>query len=297
MLSKLQLGKSNAFDVMIMRVDDVSSPKSEYQRFYIKDTEGDEIKATSFLERTDFELPTVKKLTIVAEEYKKNKAYRVIAIADSDVEESKFKPEIRVSKEDYKKFLSKLEGLRENLKNIVYGVINRDKDFLTVPLNPAGEEFSNPCGMLEATLKLVKLCETYPDDTLDKQLMIAAAALYFIGASNYITKDGEKTKNYHLLGPTYGLIQKFDRTMAMLKKEGKEVDSKDTTLLLHILLGANDINPSIPEAICVQKLAKTVTETEKAVKALAFVEEGDLVIPEWRGKNYYIKVNRDECES
>ena len=163
-------------------------------------------------------------------------------------------------------------------------IISENKNpFLTLPLNPTGA-FARQSGILEATVKLMAVAETTAGQQgLDRDLLMAAAVLYYNWHFDTIDSGYNQTVADLMYGPSAAAAYKVQmKSMALAASEEtrREISEEDAMLLGHILTArGNAVLPAIPEAAALKHLDRMAQEIDEMNETLADSEDAVSIDP------------------
>lgn len=273
-LSELKIGETPNVLVMLKAIESAESSNGVYQKLIVRDKFDHEMTIFNFGGLNIPEkAPAVVKMGIMVKEYRGEPSLQFVNF--QPVENGKledFLPKAYVNyREAWSEIVKPIGQIRPGLKAVVQQVLKVDQSaFLSKALS-GNKGFSRRCGILEATLKLMKSAITVSETCgLDKDLMVAGAALYFIGHVDTIDGAFNMTEDDTLLGAGVLAQNKvITQVQALLQLHPKdeelkkELTGKDVKLLSHILLSrSRGLNTAIPEAVALRHLSMVVIECD-----------------------------------
>lgn len=283
MFEKLNIGETVEVDVLVTRmVTKTGKNNSSYQQLTVRDTDGVEAKINHFDTPLAYEVPVVLNLTIQVNEYQGNKTYHAKSVAPSQVEMQQFMPQGSIDvKKTYKAIADLLTGMaktRPSLSRIVCAALKKETRFKVAAMNPEGA-YARPSGVLEATYRLLLVANTTANIMgLDKDLMMAAACLYYIGYVDTVTDNYTATDAAVLLGAPVMTYAKVSNTIqALIESEAPELIPSDTQLLLSVLSGASSGTATFPEATALSYLSNCILNVEEQTEKLKSAQAGEVV--------------------
>lgn len=283
-LRELEVGSSGEVVLLIKNIESATTTSGElYQRIAARDMDGNEATMLKFDSLLMFTVPVIVIATVKRSEQslKINKCQETDKYSMTD-----FLPKSHIDiKEAWKEIVEYIKELRTSLGRVVCAIIGADKmKFVTYPMNATGG-FARQAGILEATLKLTKLAkQTAEELNLDKDLMIAAGLLYYIGNVDTIDSTYNYTKEDVLIGN--GLMAhtklqfKIRDIMNSDNEEAKEdIAREDFELLSHILISRYRSHPTaIAEAVCLSHLDSMIRETDSINESLLNTDNDSIVL-------------------
>lgn len=177
--------------------------------------------------------------------------------------------------------VEKISSLRPGLRNLVSNLIMSNCNaYASLPLNPVGA-YARYGGLLEETTSLMAIAESVAQiQKLDKDLMIAGAAIYHFGNAFTIDSSYNYSSNHLLFGESAFLFNSIMNIAANIKNGTDEqakadLNEEDTKLLAHIAITASgSTKPAIPEAIALKGIDMMYLDVELAKNALSDIEGG-----------------------
>lgn len=275
-------GKVDSIIVMIKAINTLKTRSgSPYQKVSVRDTEGDEATFLQFDVLLDFEAPAIIRATVECVQHGASLAMKMKdCVVTDEVGMDAFLPKAHIiPKEGWSAVIQTTKTIRNSLCRVLCAIIAEDKNkFLTLPLNPYGP-FARQSGVLEATTKLMALAETAAttSTSIDRDLLVTGALLYYIGNLNTIDEGYNFTTVDVMYGPSiaaYTRVQtKSMELIASSEDAKKDISGEDVMLLSHILaVKSGAVEPAIPEAVILKNLDKMLQETDEMVESIATAE-------------------------
>lgn len=291
-IGELKIGQEQYIDVLVQSVTKATSRNgSPYEKMVVRDHEGNMTTVLNWGAPFSENPPAVVHLRVMTEQYQECPAYRMVSFEASNEKREKFLPKRRINmRESWAELVGLLQGIRPELYTIAKNVLEADqKAFLLLPLTQS-EAFSCTCGILEATLKLTKLAEHSAQVLgLDRDLCIAAAALYYSGSTQCVDSGFMATPDETLFGAGISSYTKVVEWLDTNHADEKESirESQDFKLLCHILLSRyKGVQTAVPEALLLRHLDAIVQETDEIKDKLALASPGSVTSIKGIGKFY-----------
>lgn len=177
--------------------------------------------------------------------------------------------------------VSKISNLRPGLRELVsHLIMSNSKLYASLPLYPVGA-YARSGGLLEETASLIAIAENIAIiQKLDKDLMIAGAAIYHFGNAFTIDDTYNYSSNHLLFGESAFLFNTIMNVATNIKMGNDEqikadLSDEDIKLIAHIAMTASGtLKPAIPEAIALKAIDKMYVDIECAKNALFEIEGG-----------------------
>lgn len=225
----------------------------------------------------------VIKATIKADSYNGGISLSMVAWEKIETNDySIFAPVAQIDiQETWNYVVSKIQSIRPGLRNMVSNLIMSNCNaYASLPLYPIGA-YARSGGLLEETSHLISIAESVAlIQKLDKDLMIAGAAIYHFGNALTIDQSYNYSAN-HLLFGEGTLLFNMIMTVAQNIQYGNDEQAKadlngeDIKLLSHIALtSSGSVKPAVPEAIALRAIDKMYIDVESAKNALSDIECG-----------------------
>lgn len=283
-LEQLECGREQCIMVLVKNVENlVGRNGSSYQKLDIRDTCEHETVLWNWNEPISAKTPVVIKANIVTEAYNGNKSSKLSYFElepNQRIDAYLAKSHIDLKKE-WSMLASYLKKLSPGFKDVVQAVIQSEqKRFKSFPL---GKTYARQCGILEATVLLTKLADStadaFPEKTVNKEILLAGAMLYYIGSIDTMDEASNATPDAFLIGNGVAAYSILLKKVDELKAKKANVPSDDELrLLYHILLSrAKGVSAATAEAVILQKLSAIVTETDAISSALKDADPGSIV--------------------
>ena len=153
-------------------------------------------------------------------------------------------------------------------------ISNELNTFLHAPLT-ASDEYARDGGLLEATFKLMQLADSAAKVlSLDRNLLLSAAAVYYSGSTMMVDEDYQPTKEVALTGFDIAAHDKLVMANSMIS-EDKRLDDESFKLFDNILLSRYQGKPiASKEAFALKMLDSVVTVVERGDKIIEGLTEG-----------------------
>lgn len=243
-----------------------------YQRLAVQDREGNAATLLRFDEQLTMESPAVCRMLVEAYTYNGRPSYKVLrseVLPGADL--SAFCPKAEVDEAEavrevniyYKKIADK------GLRRLVTEVLGKSMPgFQIKPLTASGA-FARQSGILEATLKLLRMVEPAVSAFgLDADMMYAASLLYYIGSVDLVTDGYAPTEDDILTGEGAAAARRIIEAETVLKAGGvteEMLPRRRVNVLLHILSARYDgMKSAVPESVALRDLGHMVRRTEEA---------------------------------
>jgi 23S rRNA maturation-related 3'-5' exoribonuclease YhaM len=285
-IKEIQPGKMDDIIVLIKSINKVMMKSgAPYQKVIVRDLDGNECTFTQFDVMLDIELPMIAKVKVDCVEYGANLNMKIKeCVAVDGYSMDKFLPKAHIDSKDCWKYIAKtLKTIRNSLSRVVCGVLNDDKNrYMTLPMNPTGA-FARQSGILEATTKLVSLADrTAKLQSLDRDLLVSAAILYYIGNLDTIDEGYNFTSIDLMYGAeltAYTKVQFKAKELIEASEEARaEIKGEDVMMLAHILMCKNNkTTPAIPEASVLKYLDIMLREIDEMNESLLNGDPGSIV--------------------
>ena len=278
-IKELKIGNQDIVPVLVKSVDEaMSKTGNKYQMLHIVDKEQNATLVMNFNGGIDVKCPVVMALTLDCNEYKGGASYTLVngsIIENASILEYLPKSDVDVSIV-WKSIIEYIGELPKSLNNIVCKCISDYKDkFKSYPMD--SPYFNKTNGLIDATYKLMRMSDAMSTILgVNKGLMIAGAALYYLPYVDMLNEVGEPTTSYVLLGTSAILMPLYKSCVDM----GIDINTnEDARLLAHILLSRfnGGIDASIPEAEALKYLDGALQRTATCINNLGTTEVGTMV--------------------
>lgn len=278
-LLELEIGKRVKVPVLIetAQTTDVRNG-GKYQKLVARDTDGQKVKMNSFLKPERFlSDKDIIEAVIEAGEYEGNKTYTLKDYSPSNEKKSAFMPKTKIDINSTWKEMSKLIKTIDDERycRLACKVISNELNtFLHAPLT-ASDEYARDGGLLEATFKLMQLADSAAKVlSLDRNLLLSAAAVYYSGSTMMVDEDYQPTKEVALTGFDIAAHDKLVMANSMIS-EDKRLDDESFKLFDNILLSRYQGKPiASKEAFALKMLDSVVTVVERGDKIIEGLTEG-----------------------
>lgn len=252
--------KSGVFQITVMFKSikrSVSKNKKSYTRIEARDNENNEAILYDWNESNpvNVETPILMDVSIEASErngqvFLELKSYQISSNQNSMIS---FFPPARINRKEYaKEFCDYTKLLSPKSATLVKAISQSDsKKFTWLPLTEDGA-FSYTSGILEATVKLVRLalsCEK-EIESLDKELLLCGALLYYMGYPKIMDSSFTYSSDELLTGP--GLHASY-----LIREHGMKLSCDPLFLrdLSHIIMTRQgEMVPALKEAVLLNRL-------------------------------------------
>ena len=278
-LLELEIGKRVKVPVLIETAQTADARNgSKYQRLVARDTDGQKVKMNSFLKPERFLADKdIVEAVIETGEYEGNKTYTLKDYSPSNEKKSAFMPKTKIDINSTWKEMSKLIKTIDDERycRLACKVISNELNtFLHAPLT-ASDEYARDGGLLEATFKLMQLADSAAKVlSLDRNLLLSAAAVYYSGSTMMVDEDYQPTKEVALTGFDIAAHDKLVMANSMIS-EDKRLDDESFKLFDNILLSRYQGKPiASKEAFALKMLDSVVTVVERGDKIIEGLTEG-----------------------
>lgn len=278
-LLELEIGKRVKVPVLIETAQTTDARNGgKYQKLVARDTDGQKVKMNSFLKPERFlSDKDIIEAVIEAGEYEGNKTYTLKDYSPSNEKKSAFMPKTKIDINSTWKEMSKLIKTIDDERycRLACKVISNELNtFLHAPLT-ASDEYARDGGLLEATFKLMQLADSAAKVlSLDRNLLLSAAAVYYSGSTMMVDEDYQPTKEVALTGFDIAAHDKLVMANSMIS-EDKRLDDESFKLFDNILLSRYQGKPiASKEAFALKMLDSVVTVVERGDKIIEGLTEG-----------------------
>lgn len=278
MLEKIEIGKRSSLPLLIISAaDGVASTGSIYQKLMVKDIEGS--KASMYNFGKGVSEKDIISAVVEAVDYSGKKSFHLKDWnqADEGITATDFLPKAEIDiKATWKMVANMIKTITNtNLCKLVCKVLwNDNNTFRTSPLS-ATERYARIGGVLEATAKLMELSEATANImNLDRNIMVAASAVYYIGNIEMTDAEFAPTANVVLTTPAIITHDKLILAEHMLA-ENEMVDPETFKILDNIILsGTYDQYGATLEAKVIQMLSRIVMKVDAGNRIMNGLESG-----------------------
>lgn len=278
-LLELEIGKRVKVPVLIETAQTTDARNGgKYQKLVARDTDGQKVKMNSFLKPERFlSDKDIIEAVIEAGEYEGNKTYTLKDYSPSNEKKSAFMPKTKIDINSTWKEMSKLIKTIDDERycRLACKVISNELNtFLHAPLT-ASDEYARDGGLLEATFKLMQLADSAAKVlSLDRNLLLSAAAVYYSGSTMMVDEDYQPTKEVALTGFDIAAHDKLVMANSMIS-EDKRLDDESFKLFDNILLSRYQGKPiASKEAFALKMLDSVITVVERGDKIIEGLTEG-----------------------
>lgn len=295
-IQDLEYGKVQEIEVLVKEVHNgTCRDGSIYQRVTVMDRDGNVTSFMKFNSPAAIKPQDVILAKVETGTYRESISYRLCECSKVEgVNPKDFFPGAKVNKAEAWHEIAEIlkEGKHPGLMKLVCAVITENKQsFLYKPLHPTGS-FSRECGILEATLKLMQLSLKSADVLgLDKDMLIAGSALYYIGNVDLVTDGYLATEDDVLLGESITAVKKITLADARLRDPQKTqaplteelLSGSEVKQLCHLVCSRSSGNAcAMPESYVLRYNDAMIQKTDEAESILKDAEQGETV----SGKGY-----------
>lgn len=276
-IKELEIGKRGTVELLVESVSIATAVNgNEYQKLIVKDTDGVKINVSNFKKKVAEK--SIISGVLECSEYKGNPAYVL-----KDWEENKelnskdFKPKARIDiDKTWKELVALIKTITdEKLCKLACKTLSNEVNvFKYAPLT-ASDAYSRVGGLMEATYKLMQLADsTAKTMGFDRNLLLAAASVYYIGSTMMVDDDYQPTREVALVGFDIAAHDKLVATNAKMKEE-ERLDAEAFQIFDNILLSRYQGKPTAtPEAFALKMLDSIVTVVENGNKIIEGLNEG-----------------------
>lgn len=299
-INNLIIGTNQEITLLIQRIEKaVAKNGNIYQKIYVRDSCDHESIILNFENLLNLQTPVVIQAKLDVAAYNEGMSIPKLAAYTIDTKTSSyvFMPK---SKIDMHAYWNKLVTITKTLDTVYQRLITKtlmkdQKKFLYYPLTQS-KAYSRLNGLLEATVSLMELAERVSDvlPTLNKNLLVTAAALYYVGNMDTLNESFCENEDEFLFGsaiPTYNRImeayKEIQKEQENTNDSLKEImDTETIKLVCHIIIGrCKGMNTIIPEASVLKHLDAVIVETDGMTEVANKCEPGTTAC--YNGKKIY----------
>ena len=292
----MELGSTKEITLLVKKVENATSSNGlTYQKLLVRDMEEHETVLFNFEDRVNVKAPFVAKINVETDSYREAKSHKLKRIeVQNNADMTPYMPKSEIdARESWKAIVTLSKKLRPVLRKVVSRVLsNNTEKFLVLPLSQS-KAYARQNGILEATFYLTQLAQSVSETfvSLDRDLLLAGAIVYYVGAVDLLDAAYNENPNDALIGIAVSSHDKLmqvcnyylslpedadamELAMKKLIMEGQE----DIRSLNHILLSrAKGIPAAIPEAMVLRHLDQIVTDVDWIRIGLQETEPGTVM--------------------
>lgn len=287
-LNNLTVG-INQITLLIQKIEKAKAKNGNaYQKLYVRDSCDNETVIFDFENYVNVKAPVVVQAKVDTSIYNEGSlSSKLVSFnIDAKTPSAIFMPKSKIDlHEHWRIFIDMTKGLKDIYRKIIgKAVMKEQKKFVVYPMSQS-KSYARLNGVLEATVALMKLADaTAKVVNVDYDLVMTAAALYYIGCIDTMNDSFCGTGDEYLLGLS---ISSYNRLMTAVREietenqsseELKEmIDPEKIKLLSHILLSRyKGLNTVIPEAVVLRHLDAIVTDTDIMEERIKDSEPGSV---------------------
>ncbi len=303
LFEEIKVGNSAEIDILVKGIqNNIAKTGQPFQTMICSDTGGNMMKVQNFnnlLNTKDIKYPFVCLASIKCDLYYEAKTYAATELKKSVKKISDFRPKSIVNpKKVWGEIIQYIKKIDDAfLCNITCTVLKKhQKEFMIMPLNL--NSFNRSNGIMEATLKLIKLADGVCNelDYLDRDLMIAAASVFYIGQVLATNSQFDYTREEILLGSGILSYEEIVKAEADMKANYPDSDSEKLIYLKHLIIAREKGHyAAIPESITLQYLDNILQETDECHSILNILGDGGYVDKRYtNNKTRFFKIPKGE---
>ena len=277
-IKDLKRGMKGTVDIIIesaIKAD--ARDGSIYQKLTAKDTDGKKFKLTNFNKMVNEK--DILSANISCSEYEGLDTYQLMSWKpNTKLSIMDFKPKAEI---DMKKAWKEVVDMLNTIDDVpccklACKVLTHELSYFKVAPLTASEQYSRVSGLLEATLKLMKLADSVAKvEALDRNLMIAAASVYYTGSTRMTDDNFQPTRDVALMGFDIASHDKLVAANKELALNGEAMDEERFLIFDNILLSRYQGKPTATmEAFSMKMLDSIIQVNEIGRKKLDSLEEG-----------------------
>lgn len=274
----------------------------DYQKITVKDTEGTKISVNFFNKGKN----NVKELDIIdavleCSNYNGSLTYIMKDFhVNKELNSLDFKPKAEINPDEvWKEIIVMIRTISDTAlcKLCCKTLSNNMKDFKTAPLT-ASDSYSRVAGLMEATYKLMCLANTTAETMeLNKDLMLAAASVYYIGNVDMVDAEYHPTKDVALIGFDIAAHDKLVVANNQIA-ESERASREDFQIFENCLLSRWQGKPTATrEAFALKMLDSIIQVDEIGKKVLESLEPGTFVDDRPFNRKWYKRETGEGVES
>lgn len=295
-LNDLELGSTKEITLLVRKIENATSSNGlTYQKLLVRDREEHETVLFNFEDRVNVKAPFIAKINVETDSYREAKSHKLKRIEiQSNADMNPYMPKSEIdARESWKTIVILNKELRPVLRKVVGRVLSNNMEkFCVLPLSQS-KAYARQNGILEATVCLTQLAQSASKTfaSLDRDLLLAGAIVYYVGAVDLLDAAYNENPNDALIGIAVSshdkLIQvcnhylslsedadEMELAMKKLIMEGYE----DIRSLNHILLSrTKGIPAALPEALVLRHLDQIVTDVDWIRTGLQEAEPGTVM--------------------
>lgn len=286
--SIMELAAETQQEIEIMVKDvkgSMTSNGAPYQRLSVQDKEGNMATFLRFDEPVDVNGPAVCRMLVEASTYNNKPSYKVLRseiLPDADL--TCFYPKAEI---DERSGFAEINAYYKRIRHpgyrkLVGNVLTKDAvKFRTKPLTAAGA-FSRQCGIMEATLALLRMADhAVAIFGLNADLMYAAGLLYYVGNIDLVSDGYAPTEDDLLAGEGNAAVRRLLEVEMALRADGmteEMLPKRDVNVLLHMLTSRyGGVKSAVPESVALRDLGHMLKRTEEAKQLVKGAVPGTVV--------------------
>lgn len=268
----LETGSNGIIPILVKGIqENVAANGQPYQSITASDMNGNVKKLSIFKNLfKEIKTPFIIEANVRADLYMGSKTFLIMSYnTKTDLKISDFKPKSEVNPTKvWNEIIKMINTIKDEglCRFICRVLVNNKKAFQEKPFDSI--VFNRINGLMEATYRLMKLADgvagTIP--YLDRDLMLAAASVYYIGQVNSTDEEFNPTMQDVLLGAGVLSLKEIIKADISFQEspEGKDINKDKIILLEHIVMARyKGQYASIPESIALQNLDALLQETEE----------------------------------
>ena len=299
LFEEIEIGKTGQIELLLKGIQELVAKNGEpYQTFTCQDTSGNIKKIQNFkklLNVAEVKLPLVISVNLRADLYMGQKTFLLQSLENGKLKVEDFLPKSQVNpRVTWGEIIKLIKTIKDDeLRNFVCQVLENNKEkFKIMPLNKVAYNRTN--GIMEATYKLMKISDAISKELsfLDREILVAAAAIFYVGQVNATDENQEYTENDVLLGPGVLSLQEIIKVEQSFKGN---IDPSVVTLLKHLMIARNRGHyAAIPEAIALLYLDSLIQETEEVQNLVSTLGDNGYIERYYQHRSRLYKVPKKE---
>lgn len=265
--------------------DEIASNSNPYQKVVAKDLDGFKVVLTNFHngKKDKKVIPkTIIDGVVECGEYNGKTIYTLkdFTPTKKELNSLNFRPKAEVNLEETWRSICKLINTVKDdifLCKLASKTLSKELAvFKTAPLT-ASDEYARVGGLMEATYKLMQMADNCATVLgLNRNLMVTAASVYYIGSVNMVNEDYMPTKEVALTGFDIASHDKLVETKNIMEKNGDAIDEELFEIFDNIVLSRYRGKPTATvEAFAMKMLDSAITVVEKGRKLSDTLNEGE----------------------
>lgn len=285
-IKDLKKGEKKSISLYVESVtEELASNQTYYQKATVKDLDGFKVIMMNFYngkQDKKISAKTIVDAVVECGEYQGKLTYTIKAFEPTkkELNSSNFKPKSEINLDETWKNICKLINTIKDdviLCKLASKTLSRELVvFKTAPLT-ASDEYARVGGLMEATYKLMQMADNCAMVLgLDRNLMVAAASVYYIGSVNMVDDEYLPTKEVALTGFDIASHDKLVETRNIMEKNGDTVDDELFEIFDNIVLSRYMGKPTATvEAFAMKMLDSAITVVERGKKLSNTLNEGE----------------------